>query len=50
MGCTNHGIGILQPNVRGSTSYGKSYKQSILHHWGGGDPEAVSPDSRQRSV
>ena len=33
----NRGIGILAPNVRGSTGYGKSYQQLIHHDWGGGD-------------
>jgi dipeptidyl aminopeptidase/acylaminoacyl peptidase len=31
------GIGILAPNVRGSTGYGKSYAKLILHDWGGGE-------------
>ena len=33
----NRGIGILAPNVRGSTGYGKSYQKLIHHDWGGGD-------------
>jgi dipeptidyl aminopeptidase/acylaminoacyl peptidase len=31
------GIGILAPNVRGSTGYGKGYQKLIHHDWGGGD-------------
>jgi dipeptidyl aminopeptidase/acylaminoacyl peptidase len=33
----NRGIGILAPNVRGSTGYGKSYQRLIHRDWGGGD-------------
>lgn len=33
----NRGIGILAPNVRGSTGSGKSYQKLIHHDWGGGD-------------
>jgi len=33
----NRGIGILAPNVRGSTGYGKSHQKLIHHDWGGGD-------------
>jgi dipeptidyl aminopeptidase/acylaminoacyl peptidase len=29
------GIGILAPNIRGSTGYGKSYQKLIHHDWGG---------------
>ncbi|HEX3302342.1 MAG TPA: S9 family peptidase [Thermomicrobiales bacterium] len=31
------GIGILAPNVRGSTGYGKSYQKLIHHDWGGAE-------------
>jgi dipeptidyl aminopeptidase/acylaminoacyl peptidase len=31
----NHGIGVLAPNVRGSTGYGKSYQRLIHRDWGG---------------
>lgn len=31
------GIGVLAPNIRGSTGYGKSYQRLIRHDWGGGD-------------
>ncbi len=31
------GIGVLAPNIRGSTGYGKSYQTLIHHDWGGGD-------------
>ncbi len=33
----DRGIGIMAPNVRGSTGYGKSYQKLIHHDWGGGD-------------
>ncbi len=33
----NRGIGILAPNVRGSTGYGKSYMKLVNRDWGGGD-------------
>ena len=29
------GIGVLAPNVRGSTGYGKTYQRLIRHDWGG---------------
>jgi dipeptidyl aminopeptidase/acylaminoacyl peptidase len=31
------GIGIMAPNVRGSTGYGKSYQKLIHHDWGGAE-------------
>ena len=31
------GIGILAPNFRGSTGYGKTYQQLIKRDWGGGE-------------
>lgn len=31
------GIGVLAPNIRGSTGYGKTYQKLILHDWGGGE-------------
>ena len=31
----DRGIGVLAPNVRGSTGYGKSYQKLIHHDWGG---------------
>jgi len=33
----NRGIGILAPNVRGSTGYGKSYQKLIHRDWGGAE-------------
>jgi dipeptidyl aminopeptidase/acylaminoacyl peptidase len=33
----SRGIGVLAPNVRGSTGYGKTYQQLIHRDWGGGD-------------
>ncbi len=35
----HRGIGVLAPNVRGSTGYGKSYQTLIHRDWGGGDLE-----------
>jgi dipeptidyl aminopeptidase/acylaminoacyl peptidase len=32
-----HGVGILAPNVRGSSGYGASYQRLIHRDWGGGD-------------
>lgn len=31
------GIGVLCPNIRGSTGYGKSYQKLIHRDWGGGE-------------
>lgn len=33
----SRGIGVLAPNVRGSTGYGKSYQQLINRDWGGAE-------------
>jgi dipeptidyl aminopeptidase/acylaminoacyl peptidase len=33
----SRGIGVLAPNIRGSTGYGKSYMKLINHDWGGGE-------------
>ncbi len=33
------GIGVLAPNIRGSTGYGKSYQTLIHRHWGETDLE-----------
>jgi dipeptidyl aminopeptidase/acylaminoacyl peptidase len=33
----SRGIGVLAPNIRGSTGYGKSYQRLIHRDWGGGD-------------
>jgi dipeptidyl aminopeptidase/acylaminoacyl peptidase len=32
---TSRGIGVLAPNIRGSTGYGKTYQRLIYHDWGG---------------
>jgi dipeptidyl aminopeptidase/acylaminoacyl peptidase len=40
----DRGIGVLAPNVRGSTGYGKTYQKLIYRDWGGaelGDFEAA---------
>lgn len=31
------GIGVLAPNIRGSTGFGKTYQKLIHHDWGGGE-------------
>lgn len=31
----SRGVGILAPNIRGSTGYGKEYQKLIHHDWGG---------------
>ncbi|HRF97267.1 MAG TPA: prolyl oligopeptidase family serine peptidase, partial [Aggregatilineales bacterium] len=33
----NMGFGILAPNIRGSTGYGKSYQKLIHRDWGGAE-------------
>jgi dipeptidyl aminopeptidase/acylaminoacyl peptidase len=33
----DQGVGLLTPNIRGSTGYGKSYQKLIHRDWGGGD-------------
>ena len=33
----SRGIGVMAPNVRGSTGYGKSYQKLIYRDWGGGE-------------
>ncbi len=33
----NRGIGVLAPNIRGSTGYGKTYQRLIHRDWGGGE-------------
>ena len=33
----SRGIGILAPNIRGSTGYGKSYQKLVHRDWGGGE-------------
>jgi dipeptidyl aminopeptidase/acylaminoacyl peptidase len=35
----SRGIGVLAPNIRGSTGYGKSYQRLVQRDWGGGDME-----------
>ncbi len=32
-----HGIGVLAPNIRGSSGYGMRYQRLIYRDWGGGD-------------
>jgi dipeptidyl aminopeptidase/acylaminoacyl peptidase len=33
----SRGIGILAPNIRGSTGYGKTFQMAIYRDWGGGE-------------
>lgn len=33
----SRGIGVLAPNIRGSTGYGKTYQKLIHRDWGGGE-------------
>ena len=33
----SRGIGVLAPNVRGSTGYGRTYQKLIHHDWGGAE-------------
>jgi dipeptidyl aminopeptidase/acylaminoacyl peptidase len=33
----HHGIGVLAPNIRGSTGYGKTHQRLIYRSWGDGD-------------
>ncbi|CAA9545775.1 MAG: acylamino-acid-releasing enzyme [uncultured Thermomicrobiales bacterium] len=35
----SRGIGVMAPNVRGSTGYGKAYQKRIHHDWGGAELE-----------
>jgi len=37
----SQGIGILAPNIRGSTGYGKTYEKLIQRDWGGGELKDV---------
>jgi dipeptidyl aminopeptidase/acylaminoacyl peptidase len=32
-----HGVGVLAPNVRGSTGFGATYQKLIHHDWGGAE-------------
>jgi dipeptidyl aminopeptidase/acylaminoacyl peptidase len=33
----SRGIGVLAPNIRGSTGYGKKFEMAIYRDWGGGE-------------
>lgn len=37
-----NGIGVLAPNLRGSTGYGKEFENQVFHDWGGGDLQDVA--------
>jgi dipeptidyl aminopeptidase/acylaminoacyl peptidase len=42
----NHGIGVLAPNIRGSTGYGKTYQKLIHRDWGGGELKDIEAAAR----
>jgi dipeptidyl aminopeptidase/acylaminoacyl peptidase len=42
----NHGIGVLAPNIRGSTGYGKSYQKLIHRDWGVGELRDIEAAAR----
>jgi dipeptidyl aminopeptidase/acylaminoacyl peptidase len=42
----NQGYVVLAPNVRGSTGYGKEFREANLNDWGGGDLEDVAAGAR----
>lgn len=37
----SRGIGVLAPNIRGSSGYGKAYQKLIYRDWGGGELEDI---------
>ncbi|TQM84876.1 dipeptidyl aminopeptidase/acylaminoacyl peptidase [Saccharothrix saharensis] len=41
-----HGIGVLAPNVRGSSGYGLRYQRLIYRDWGGGDLADLEASAR----
>ena len=42
----SRGYVVLAPNVRGSTGYGKEFREANLNDWGGGDLEDVAAGAR----
>jgi dipeptidyl aminopeptidase/acylaminoacyl peptidase len=40
------GIGVLAPNIRGSTGFGRSYQRLIYRDWGGGDLDDLEHAAR----
>jgi dipeptidyl aminopeptidase/acylaminoacyl peptidase len=42
----SRGIGVLAPNVRGSTGYGKTYQALIHRDWGGGELRDIESAAR----
>lgn len=42
----NRGYVVLAPNIRGSTGYGKSYRDMNLEDWGGGDLQDLVAGAR----
>ncbi len=38
---TSRGLGVLAPNIRGSTGYGKTYQKLIHRDWGGGELQDI---------
>jgi len=42
----SQGYVVLSPNVRGSTGYGREFREANLNDWGGGDLEDVAAGAR----
>jgi len=42
----SRGFALLQPNVRGSTGYGKEFQDMNIKDWGGGDLEDVAAGAK----
>ena len=47
---TNKGFVLLQPNVRGSTGYGKEFQDKNIMDWGGGDLEDVAAGAKYLKI
>jgi dipeptidyl aminopeptidase/acylaminoacyl peptidase len=44
------GIGVLAPNIRGSTGYGKAYQKLIHRDWGGGELKDIQAAAEYASA
>jgi dipeptidyl aminopeptidase/acylaminoacyl peptidase len=42
----SRGVGVLAPNIRGSTGYGKEYRRLIQRDWGGGELRDIEASAR----
>lgn len=42
----SRGVGVLAPNIRGSTGYGKVYQRLIHRDWGGGELKDIEASAR----